>query len=110
MPSAAHTTSTMSTRCALRGGGGGCGAHSRKVARARAAPSDAQPPPSPQADLEAELAAMEDDPSLFFSAEADSTSAGAADYLDLPATSTEPVAAGAEVPSDVPAAETQTAS
>ena len=49
---------------------------------------------------------MEDDPSLFFSAEADSTSAGAADYLDLPATSTEPVAQGAEVPSDVPAAET----
>ena len=42
-------------------------------------------------DLEAELAAMEDDPSLFFSAENESE--GAADYLDLPATSTQPVEA-----------------
>merc|ERR550514_546416 len=39
-----------------------------------------------EADLEAELAAMEDDPSLFFSEE-DATD-GAADYLDLPASST----------------------
>ena len=37
------------------------------------------------------LAAMEDDPSLFFSAENESE--GAADYLDLPATSTQPVEA-----------------
>ena len=44
-----------------------------------------------EADLEAELAAMEDDPSLFFSAENESE--GAADYLDLPATSTQPVEA-----------------
>merc|ERR1719183_436108 len=41
-----------------------------------------------EADLEAELAAMEDDPSLFFSAEAEAESAGGADYLDLPASST----------------------
>merc|ERR1712182_88380 len=39
-----------------------------------------------EADLEAELAAMEDDPSLFLSAEAEGE--GQADYLDLPATST----------------------
>jgi len=43
-----------------------------------------------EADLEAELAAMEDDPSLF------SDRAGLADYstdyLDLPATSSEPLA------------------
>merc|ERR1711998_790516 len=39
-----------------------------------------------EADLEAELAAMEDDPSLFFSSEADD--AASADYLELPATST----------------------
>ncbi len=39
-----------------------------------------------EADLEAELAAMEDDPSLFFSAEAEGDAQ--ADYLDLPATST----------------------
>merc|ERR1712138_111890 len=39
-----------------------------------------------EADLEAELAAMEDDPSLFFSAETDE--AGSADSLDLPASST----------------------
>ena len=42
-----------------------------------------------EADLEAELAAMEDDPSLFFSQEAESE--GAADYLDLPSTNTQPV-------------------
>ena len=49
-----------------------------------------------EADLEAELAAMEDDPSLFFAAEneAGADSAGGADYLDLPATST--VAVGGE--------------
>lgn len=40
-------------------------------------------------DLEAELAAMEDDPSLFFSAE--ETADDAADYLNLPASSTAPV-------------------
>merc|ERR1719389_974235 len=39
-----------------------------------------------EADLEAELAAMEDDPSLFFSAEAEGE--GQADYLDLPAANT----------------------
>jgi len=39
-----------------------------------------------EGDLEAELAAMEDDPSLFFSAENETE--GAADYLDLPASST----------------------
>merc|ERR1712054_9334 len=39
-----------------------------------------------EADLEAELAAMEDDPSLFFSVETEE--AGTADYLDLPASST----------------------
>merc|ERR1719337_539813 len=43
-----------------------------------------------EGDLEAELAAMEDDPSLFFSAEADGEAT--ADYLDLPATSTAEVA------------------
>merc|ERR1719393_206121 len=48
-----------------------------------------------EADLEAELAAMEDDPSLFFSAETDE--AASADYLDLPASST------AEVESAAPA-------
>mmetsp|Transcript_4534 Transcript_4534/g.8966 ORF Transcript_4534/g.8966 Transcript_4534/m.8966 type:complete len:199 (+) Transcript_4534:579-1175(+) len=47
-----------------------------------------------EADLEAELAAMEDDPSLFFSSEVDT--GGAADYLDLPATSTLPVEAAGE--------------
>merc|ERR1719482_2186985 len=46
-----------------------------------------------EADLEAELAAMEDDPSLFFSAEAEGE--GQADYLDLPATSTAAVEEGA---------------
>merc|ERR1719359_2589143 len=46
-------------------------------------------------DLEAELAAMEDDPSLFLSMgnEADGEAAGGADYLDLPATSTVEVGA-----------------
>merc|ERR1719389_1101375 len=41
-----------------------------------------------EADLEAELAAMEDDPSLFLSSAADDSAA--ADYLDLPASSTAP--------------------
>ncbi len=45
-----------------------------------------------EADLEAELAALEDDPSLFLGTETEAS--GAADYLDLPATSSEPVAAG----------------
>merc|ERR1719163_2382783 len=49
-----------------------------------------------EADLEAELAAMEDDPSLFFSSEAEADAT--ADYLDLPATST------AEVEAESPAA------
>merc|ERR550514_808754 len=49
-----------------------------------------------EADLEAELAAMEDDPSLFFSAETEGDAS--ADYLELPATST------AEVESAAPAA------
>merc|ERR1719434_116883 len=44
-----------------------------------------------EADLEAELAAMEDDPSLFFSAETEGEAT--ADYLDLPATSTAAVEA-----------------
>merc|ERR1719171_2531377 len=44
-----------------------------------------------EADLEAELAAMEDDPSLFFSTEAEGEAT--ADYLDLPATSTAAVEA-----------------
>jgi len=56
-----------------------------------------------EADLEAELAAMEDDPSLFLSSEADGASSGAADYLDLPATSTEPVEAAAADPAAQPA-------
>jgi len=64
-----------------------------------------------EADLEAELAAMEDDPSLFFSAEADSSGVGTADYLDLPATSTQPVeAAGdATLAESTPAAQQQPA-
>jgi len=45
-------------------------------------------------DLEAELAALEEDPSLFMSAETDA-SAGA-DYLDLPASSTQPVESAAD--------------
>merc|ERR550514_2142638 len=52
-----------------------------------------------EADLEAELAAMEDDPSLFFSTEAEGEAT--ADYLDLPATST----AAVEADSATPAAE-----
>mgnify|MGYP002260982888 CR=1 FL=1 len=59
-----------------------------------------------EADLEAELAAMEDDPSLFLSSEADGASSGAADYLDRPATSTEPVAAASDESAAVPAAAT----
>lgn len=57
-----------------------------------------------EADLEAELAAMEDDPSLFFSEEAGADASGAADYLDLPATSTAAVDAGDAQPSAAPAA------
>merc|ERR1719164_397903 len=38
-----------------------------------------------EADLEAELAAMEDDPSLFFSAEGEAADVGDAAYLNLPA-------------------------
>jgi len=59
-----------------------------------------------EADLEAELAAMEDDPSLFLSSAADES--GAADYLDLPASSTAPVEASSEatVPEAQPAAST----
>merc|ERR1719267_66413 len=45
-----------------------------------------------EADLEAELAAMEDDPSLFFAE--DTAADGTADYLDLPASSTTEVAKG----------------
>jgi len=45
------------------------------------------------AELEAELAAMEDDPSLFLSTEADGVES--ADYLDLPATNTQPIEAEA---------------
>merc|ERR1719313_2947341 len=37
-----------------------------------------------EADLEAELAAMEDDPSLFLSSAGDASDIGAADYLELP--------------------------
>ena len=55
-----------------------------------------------EADLEAELAAMEDDPSLFFSAEAEGE--GQADYLDLPATSTTAVEAESAAPTAEPAA------
>ena len=54
-----------------------------------------------EADLEAELAAMEADPSLFFraAAEADAT----ADYLDLPSSSTAEVEAGGAEPEQQPA-------
>ena len=55
-----------------------------------------------EADLEAELAAMEDDPSLFLSSAGDASDMGAADYLELPATSSEPVEAAAETPAAVP--------
>merc|ERR1719183_557383 len=59
-----------------------------------------------EADLEAELAAMEDDPSLFLSSAADESAT--ADYLDLPASSTAPVEAAGEatVPEAQPAAST----
>ena len=60
-----------------------------------------------EADLEAELAAMEDDPSLFFSAETEENAA--ADYLDLPATSTAEVAEGEAAPA-APSAQPATAS
>merc|ERR1712087_646083 len=49
-----------------------------------------------EADLEAELAAMEDDPSLFFSSETDASGVGTADYLDLPASSTQPIEAAGD--------------
>merc|ERR1719502_1660527 len=55
-----------------------------------------------EADLEAELAAMEDDPSLFFSAEAEGDAQ--ADYLDLPATSAAAVEAESGAPTAEPAA------
>ena len=45
-----------------------------------------------EADLEAELAAMESDPSLFFAEE--TAADGTADYLDLPASSTAEVSSG----------------
>jgi len=57
-----------------------------------------------EADLEAELAAMEDDPSLFFATEDATTADGAADYLDLPASSTAPVESGEAVPAGEPSA------
>jgi len=59
-----------------------------------------------EADLEAELAAMEDDPSLFLSSAADE--GASADYLDLPSSSTQPVeaASDAQVPEAQPAAAT----
>ena len=50
----------------------------------------------------AELAAMEDDPSLFLSSAGDASELGAADYLELPSTSVEPVEASAETPAAVP--------
>ena len=49
-----------------------------------------------EADLEAELAAMEDDPSLFLSTDAGLDAEAAGSYLDLPATSEQPVEAAAE--------------
>lgn len=55
-----------------------------------------------EADLEAELAAMEDDPSLFLSTGTESAST--ADYLDLPATGTElPATDTAALPEATPA-------
>ena len=59
-----------------------------------------------EADLEAELAAMEDDPSLFLSSAGDGDTMGTADYLELPATSSEPVESAADAPSSVPVAAT----
>merc|ERR1719240_1433094 len=56
-----------------------------------------------EADLEAELAAMEDDPSLFFSAETEGDAS--ADYLELPATSTAAVEEASAVPTAEPAAQ-----
>lgn len=53
-----------------------------------------------ESELEAELAAMEDDPSLFLSSEADGSSS--ADYLDLPETNTQPVEAESSTPAAVP--------
>ena len=55
------------------------------------------------AELEAELAAMEDDPSLFLSTEADGVES--ADYLDLPATNTQPIEAEAADADPSPASE-----
>ena len=55
-----------------------------------------------EADLEAELAALEEDPSLFMSSEADASAS--ADYLDLPATSTQPVEAASSEPASMPEA------
>jgi len=55
-----------------------------------------------EADLEAELAALEDDPSLFMSM-GDETAASA-DYLDLPATSTAEVGGVEEKPAEDPSA------
>ena len=49
-----------------------------------------------EADLEAELAAMEDDPSLFLSTDAGLDAEAAGSSLDLPATSEQPVEAAAE--------------
>ena len=49
-----------------------------------------------EADLEAELAAMEDDPSLFLSTDAGLDAEAAGSHLDLPATSEQPVEAAAE--------------
>merc|ERR1719310_1466244 len=51
-----------------------------------------------EADLEAELAAMEDDPTLFLSSAGDSDGMGAADYLELPSTSSEPVESAEAAP------------
>mmetsp|Transcript_13672 Transcript_13672/g.32678 ORF Transcript_13672/g.32678 Transcript_13672/m.32678 type:complete len:88 (-) Transcript_13672:116-379(-) len=62
-----------------------------------------------EADLEAELAAMEDDPSLFLSSAAGEDAS--ADYLDLPSSSTQPVEAASEaaIPEAQPAAAASTA-
>merc|ERR1712146_574223 len=57
-----------------------------------------------EADLEAELAAMEDDPSLFLSSAGDADGMGGADYLELPSTSSEPVEAATDAPAAVPQA------
>jgi len=51
-----------------------------------------------ESELEAELAAMEDDPSLFFSAETEAEGGASADYLDLPATSTTDVGTESAAP------------